>query len=198
MISILITLGSEFFIWRDIMKRKFNVRMMTEGGIMIALSVLLSNIIIYQAPNGGSVSAGSMVPLLLFSIRWGVGPGLLVGSLYGLLDFILKPYFYHPIQFLLDYPLAFGLLGLAGLGYINENRDNLKQYGLIIAGVALGIFARMVSHVLSGVVFFAEFAGSQNPWIYSIVYNATYLVPEFIISALILVLIWKPLMNIGR
>lgn len=180
------------------MKRKFNVRMMTEGGIMIALSVLLSNIIIYQAPNGGSVSAGSMVPILLFSIRWGVGPGLLVGSLYGLLDFILKPYFYHPIQFLLDYPLAFGLLGLAGLGYINENRDNVKQYGLIIGGVALGIFGRMVSHVLSGVVFFAEFAGSQNPWIYSIVYNATYLIPEFIISALILVLIWKPLRNIAR
>lgn len=172
--------------------------MMTEGGIMIALSVILSNIIIYQAPNGGSISAGSMVPLLIFALRWGIVPGMLVGGLYGVLDFILKPYFYHPIQFLLDYPVAFGLLGLAGLGYIYKERENSNQYIMIIIGVGLGIFGRMISHVLSGVIFFAEFAGSQNPWIYSIGYNATYLVPEFIISVIILLMIWKPLKSIGR
>ena len=180
------------------MEKKNKVRMMTEGGIMIALSVLLSNIIIYQAPNGGSVSAGSMVPLLIFSLRWGVIPGILVGGLYGVLDFIIKPYFYHPLQFLLDYPIAFGLLGLAGLGYIYKERGNLNQYIMIIVGVGLGIFGRMISHVLSGVVFFAEFAGTQNPWIYSIIYNATYLIPEFIISVIILLLIWKPLRSVGR
>lgn len=174
------------------------VRMMTEGGIMIALSVLLSNIIIYQAPNGGSISAGSMVPLLLFALRWGIGPGIFVGGLYGMLDFILKPFFYHPIQFLLDYPLAFGLLGLAGVGYIYEDRETSKEYIMIVIGVGLGILGRMVSHVLSGVVFFAEYAGAQNPWIYSILYNASYLAPEFIISAIILVLIWKPLKSINR
>ena len=180
------------------MKKKVNVRILTEGGIIIALSALLSYIIIYQAPNGGSVSAGSMVPILLFAIRWGILPGMFVGGLYGILDFILKPYFYHPVQFLLDYPIAFGLLGLAGLGYIYKERENFNQYVMIVIGVALGIFGRMMSHVLSGVVFFSEFAGTQNPWIYSIVYNATYLIPEFIISILILLLIWKPLKNIGR
>lgn len=180
------------------MDKKKRVRMMTEGGIMIALSVILSNIIIYQAPNGGSISAGSMVPLLIFALRWGIVPGMLVGGLYGVLDFILKPYFYHPIQFLLDYPVAFGLLGLAGLGYIYKERENSNQYIMIIIGVGLGIFGRMISHVLSGVIFFAEFAGSQNPWIYSIGYNATYLVPEFIISVIILLMIWKPLKSIGR
>lgn len=180
------------------MKKKMNIRMITEGGVLIALSALLSNIIIYQAPYGGSVSAGSMVPLLLFAIRWGVLPGFFVGGVYGLLDFLLKPYFYHPLQFILDYPLAFALLGLAGLGYIYKNGKGLNQDISIVIGVGLGIFGRLVSHVLSGVVFFAEYAGTQNPWIYSIIYNASYLIPEFIISVVVLLLIWKPLKNIGR
>lgn len=57
----------------------------------------------------------------------------------------------------------------------------------------MAIGGRMLSHVLSGVVFFAEYAGDQNPWLYSIGYNATYLIPELIISIVILLLIWKPL-----
>ena len=57
---------------------------------MIALSALLSYVRIYQAPNGGSVTAGSMIPIMIFAIRWGLGPGLAVGATYGLLDFILK------------------------------------------------------------------------------------------------------------
>lgn len=179
-------------------KKNVNIRMLTEGGIMIALSALLSNIIIYQAPYGGSVSAGSMVPILLFAIRWGVLPGLFVGGIYGLLDFLLKPYFFHPLQLLLDYPVAFALLGLAGLGYIYKNGDTKSQNIRIIIGVGLGIFGRLISHVLSGVIFFAEYAGTQNPWIYSFIYNASYLVPEFIISVVVLLLIWKPLKNISR
>ena len=169
--------------------------MLVEGGIMIALAVILSQIKIYSAPSGGSVTAGSMIPLLLFAIKWGVGPGFVVGASYGILDFILKPYFYHPIQLILDYPLAFGLLGLAGIGH--SVKDNtLKEYLLLILGVTLGIGGRMFSHVLSGVVFFAEYAGDKNPWIYSIEYNATYLIPELIISITVLVLIWKPLKRV--
>ncbi|HLV50063.1 MAG TPA: energy-coupled thiamine transporter ThiT [Erysipelothrix sp.] len=173
-------------------------RMLTEGGLMIALAILLSYIVIYQAPNGGSISAGSMIPLLIFAIRWGTLPGILVGALYGVLDFLIKPYFYHPLQFLLDYPIAFGLLGLAGIGYLYSNKDSLKQNIFIVLGVALGIFGRMVSHVLSGVIFFSEYAGTQNPWLYSIGYNATYLVPEFIISVIILLIVYKPIKNINK
>ncbi len=57
--------------------------------MMIALSVLLAYLPpIYQAPNGGSVTAGSMIPLLVFAIRWGgIGPGFAVGATYGILDF---------------------------------------------------------------------------------------------------------------
>ncbi|MDR7869897.1 MAG: energy-coupled thiamine transporter ThiT [Tissierellaceae bacterium] len=172
------------------MNKKFNTKMITEGGMMIALSVLLSYIKIYTLPNGGSITAGSMIPLMIFAIRFGVGPGIAVGATYGIIDFILKPYFYHPIQFILDYPMAFGLLGLAGLGHLS---DNSNGYTKVSFGISLGILGRMISHTLSGVIFFAEYAGDQNPWIYSIGYNASYLVPELIISLLVLVLIWKPL-----
>lgn len=177
------------------MFKKFNIRMLTEGGMMLALAVLLNTIKIYQAPNGGSISAGSMIPVMLFALRWGISPGLVLGATYGLLDFILKPYFYHPMQFILDYILAFGLLGLAGIGYNSDGNDEKGNKGLII-GVILAISARMLSHVLSGVIFFAEYAGEQNPWIYSIIYNASYLVPELIISLVVLLLIWKPLRRI--
>lgn len=176
------------------MKRTSKIRMLAEGGMMIALSVLLGHITIYQAPNGGSVSAGGMIPIMLFAIRWGIGPGIAVGSVYGILDFILKPYFYHWAQFLLDYPIPYGLLGLAGIGYIMKSDNNSSQgYFRLIFGVVLAVLGRMLSHVLSGVIFFAEYAGEQNPWIYSIIYNSTYLIPELIISVVVLILIWKPL-----
>lgn len=154
---------------------------------MLALAVLLNTIKIYQAPNGGSVSAGSMIPLLLYALRWGIGPGLILGGTYGLLDFIFNPYFYHPVQFLLDYIIAYGFMGLAGIGH---NKDNNNGYIGMIIGVIVSIAGRMLSHVLSGVIFFAEYAGDQNPWIYSIIYNSTYLIPELIISLVVLILIF--------
>ncbi|WFA09807.1 energy-coupled thiamine transporter ThiT [Tissierella sp. Yu-01] len=178
------------------MGKKFNVRMLAEGGMMLALAVLLNTIKIYQAPNGGSVSAGSMIPILLYAIRWGIGPGLVVGSVYGLLDFIFNPYFYHPLQFLLDYIFAYGILGIAGISYTNENKENSMTK--IVIGIIIGIGGRMLSHVLSGVIFFAEYAGDQNPWIYSIIYNSTYLIPELIISVVVILLIWNPLKRVIR
>lgn len=176
-------------------RKRSRVLMLTEGGMMVALSVLLSYIIIYQAPNGGSVSAGSMIPIMLFAIRWGIVPGMTVGAIYGVLDFLLKPYFFHPVQVLLDYPIAYGLLGLAGVAYILNNKNG-NSYISLSLGVTLAVVGRLIAHVLSGVVFFSEYAGSQNAWLYSIIYNATYLIPELIISLVILLIIYKPLQKI--
>ncbi len=179
-------------------QKRSKVLMLTEGGMMIALSALLSYVRIYQAPNGGSVTAGSMIPIMIFAIRWGLGPGLAVGATYGLLDFILKPYFVHPLQLLLDYPLAFGSLGLAGIAYVLTKNKGKSGYGPVMLGVSLAIVGRLIFHVLSGVVFFAEYAGSQNPWIYSIAYNATYLVPELVISLIVMIIVWKPIQKFIR
>lgn len=180
------------------MSKKWNVKMLAEGGIMIALATLLSYIKLFKAPQGGSVTAGSMIPIMIFAMRWGVKPGLLVGSLYGLLQFTLDPYMFHPIQFLLDYPFAFGCLGIAGIAKMGNKELSNKDYFLIVLGVLLAIGGRFVCHLLSGVIFFAEYAGDQNPWIYSTLYNGGYLLPEFIISSVILALLWKPISKIEK
>lgn len=176
------------------MNKRFNVKMLAEGGMMLALAILLNTIRIYQAPNGGSVSAGSMIPILLYAIKWGFGPGMILGSIYGLMDFMFNPYFYHPLQFFLDYIIAYGVLGIAGIGHAKEGKEN--SFAKSVMGIIIAICGRLFSHVLSGVIFFAEYAGTQNPWIYSIIYNATYLIPELIISILVISLIWKPLRNL--
>lgn len=204
--NILITPSDEFFISLLLLqkgrikvdKKRNKTLMLAEGGMMIALAALLSYVKIYQAPNGGSVTAGSMIPILLFSIRWGIFPGLAVGASYGMLDFILKPYFVHPIQFLLDYPLAYGALGLAGVVYVMSRDKTQIKFPILGLGVALAIFGRLLFHVFSGVVYFAEYAGDQNPWLYSIGYNASYLVPELFISILVLMIIWKPIQKFMR
>ena len=180
------------------MNKKWSVRMLAEGGIMISLSILLSFIKIYQMPNGGSVTAGSMVPILLFALKWGMGPGVTVGVAYGIIDFIIKPSFYHPIQVLLDYPIAYGFLGLAGLFYVISEKDSKNDNVKIALGVALAVIGRMIAHVLSGVIFFSEYAGDMNPWLYSISYNASFFVPELLISVVIIALIWKPIKSFIR
>ncbi len=145
-----------------------------EGALMVALAFGLSFIKLYSAPYGGSVTLGSMIPILFYAARRGVAPGLAAGVAHGLLQLIVEPFIYHPVQVILDYPLAFGLLGLAGL------------FGERVAvGATVGIGGRFVSHFLSGVIFFASSA-QGNPYVYSALYQAGYLVPELIISVLII------------
>lgn len=179
--------------------RKEKVRFLAESGIMIALATILSMIKVYEAPFGGSVTAGSMIPIILIGIRWGTLPGILVGIVYGILQAVLEPYIVHPVQFLLDYPIAFGLLGLSGI-YRNiknvrlENR-NMEYFGVII-GIFVAIFGRFISHVLAGVVFFSENAADINSWLYSLGYNGSYLSLELVISIVIIVLLWKPIRRV--
>lgn len=163
--------------------RDKNIKILVEGALMVALSFGLHWLKIYQAPYGGSVTLGSMVPLLLFAFRYGVGPGIAAGAAYGLLDLIVDPFVVHPAQLVLDYPLAYGLLGLAGLF-----RNN------IYLGSAVGILGRLLSHFLSGVIFFAEYA-EGNVYVYSLVYNAQYLVPEMIITVIVLRLLRRRLIS---
>lgn len=179
-----------------IVSKKEKARFLAEGGIMIALATVLSMVKIYEAPFGGSVTAGSMVPILLIGIRWGSLPGIIVGVIYGMLQAVLEPYIVHPIQFLLDYPIAFGLLGLSGLykiikGY--EHKSKVIEYLGATFGIFIAILGRFVSHVLAGVVFFSENAGDINSWLYSLAYNGSYLSLELIISIAVIILLWKPI-----
>ena len=162
-------------------KKYFSTRALTEAVMVVALSAVLSFIKIYRLPQGGSITAGSMVPLIWISLRRGVKIGLFTCFVYGLVQFALEPYAYHPIQVLLDYPLAFGVLGLAGL---------FRNYPLV--GVGVGIGGRFIAHFASGFIFFAEYApAGMNPILYSAIYNGSYLLGEFIVSAIITYIIVK-------
>lgn len=155
--------------------RNKKLAMLVEGALMVALAFVLSFAKVYQAPYGGSVTLGSMIPILLFALRYGTGPGLLAGTVYGFTCFIVEPSVVHPVQMILDYPLAFGLLGLAGLF---QDRPAL--------GVSAGIGGRFVSHFISGVIWWRIYAPEgMNEYVYSLAYNGGYLVPELIISAVI-------------
>jgi thiamine transporter len=163
------------------MSKTFSTRALSEIVVVIALSTVLSYIKIYQLPQGGSITAGSMVPLLWLSLRRGVKIGLFASIVYGIVQLLVEPYVYHPVQVLLDYPLAFGALGLAGF---------FTSYALI--GVAVGIFGRFVSHLLSGVIFFAEYAPTgMSPIVYSAIYNGSYLIGELVVSAVLTYIIIK-------
>lgn len=168
--------------------------MIVEAGIMLALSVVLSRIKVYEAPMGGSVTAGSMIPILLFAMRWGAAPGVIVGITFGILKLALGGWVLSPLQAILEYPVAFGFLGLAGL-FSNDNNDLVdgKYYIKTVSSVLLAIMGRFACHFTAGMVFFREYAGDQNPWIYSLLYQSTYLIPEFLVSAIIISIIWRPL-----
>jgi thiamine transporter len=154
---------------------------LSEIVVVIALSTVLSYIKIYHLPQGGSITAGSMVPLLWIALRRGTKIGVFSGAVYGLLQLLLEPYVYHPVQVLLDYPLAFSALGVAGF---------FTKYALL--GIALGIVGRFICHFLSGVIFFAAYAPEgMSPILYSAIYNGSYLLGELIVSAILTYIIIK-------
>lgn len=149
--------------------------------MFVSLATVLSYIKIFSLPQGGSVTAASMVPILWLALRRGPKVGLFAATLYGVVQFALGPYIFHPAQVLLDYPVAFGLLGVAGF---------FQKRPFI--GVTLGIVGRFVAHFFSGIIFFAIYAPEgMHPAIYSAVYNGGYLLVELVISVYVIYLLRK-------
>ena len=170
------------------MKKNWTVKMLVEGGLCIALSFVLGYIKLFSMPQGGSVTAGEMIPIIIFALRHGSLPGIVVGALYGFVQMLFGGSIFHPIQAILDYPVAFGVLGLAGL--FSSEFEKTKSVVPVIKGASLGIVLRMIAHTLTGAIFFASYAPEgQNPWAYSIIYNASYLVVEFAITIVIIYLL---------
>ena len=162
-----------------------DTRVLTEAALAVALSFVLGFIVLFKMPFGGSVSL-EMIPLILLALRQGWRVGVVAGAAYGLLDLVIDPYVVHPLQLLLDYPLAFGALGLAGLF-----KPTIR--GAVI-GATVAVLARFVCHFLSGVIFFASYAPEGwNPYLYSAAYNAAYLVPSLAIAIVVTVVLLKAL-----
>ena len=163
---------------------KIRAKILTEVVSMVALAGILefiSGFIPFTMPEGGRVTLAAMVPIFFVALRRGPRIGILAGVAFGLVVLIEEPFIYHPVQFLLDYPLAFGALGLAGF---------FRKQCLV--GVAVGIGGRFLCHFISGLVFFASYApAGMNPALYSAIYNAWYLIPELVISEIVIFILMR-------
>jgi thiamine transporter len=158
-----------------------NPRVLAEMAIFVALATALSFVIVYTLPQGGSITAASMVPIIWLALRRGPKVGIAAGVLYGIIQFIILPYAIDPVQVLLDYPLAFGILGVAGF-FLNRP----------MLGSSIGIAGRFLMHFIAGVVYWAPvYAPTLNPYEYSAVYNGSYLLPELVISGFVVYLLMK-------
>lgn len=166
--------------------KNLKLSVQVEVAICVALSVVLSHIKLFTMPQGGSVSL-QMVPIVLLSMRRGTKVGVLGGVLFGFADMIFGGYVIHPVQGLLDYPIAFSVIALAGmwLKYATDIYGRLRNALALVFGFSF----RYLAHVLTGVFFFSNFAGDQHVWAYSLGYNVTYLLPEFIVTLVVALLL---------
>ena len=160
-------------------KQRMSAKELAFCAMAMALAVVTSFIKFASLPFGGSITLFSMFFICLIGYVYGLKVGIMTGIAYGMLQLVIGPYIYHPVQVLLDYPLAFGALGLSG---VFSKRPNG-----IIPGYILGVAGRYICHVISGYVFFASYApDGMNPMAYTLGYNATYIVPEMICTVVIL------------
>lgn len=160
---------------------KITTRQLVFSAAAIALAMVTSMIKLFDAPMGGSVTLLSMLFIVLIGYWYGPHVGIMTGMAYGLLQFVIEPIFYTIPQMLVDYPLAFGALGIAG--FFSSRKNGL------LWGYIAGITGRFVFSFLSGVLFFAAYAPEEMGVIwYSIAYNGAYIYAEGIITMILIAL----------
>ena len=156
------------------------VKKLTVAAMCVALAFMLNQVALFRMPQGGSITPASMLFIVLAGYWLGPVYGVIAGVAKGLLDTITGAVVLHPIQYLLDYPMAFGMLGLAGL-------FRKMNFGLQI-GYVVGVLGRLLMVFISGVVFWSNIAdvGFASAAAFSIIYNMTYIVPEMVVTLVII------------
>lgn len=156
-------------------KQKANdTRAIVYGAISIALSFALSYARLFKLPQGGSVTFASLLPLMIYCCMFGTRRGIVVCLVYGVLQALQDPYIIHPMQFLLDYPLAFGVIGVSGI-FMEKGVFKSKRVLAFLTGGVLAVVLRYVCHVLTGVFAFASYADVAKYGtvvVYSMAYNS--------------------------
>lgn len=160
-------------------KKKIGTKQLVVCAMAVALAMVTSMLKIYSFPFGGSVTLFSMLFICFVGYLYGPATGMLTGAAYGVLQLLIEPYIYFPLQVFVDYPLAFGALGLSGC-------FSKSKHGLV-KGYLCGVLARYVFAVISGWLFFGEYA--WDGWAalpYSLVYNGCYIFAEAALTVLVL------------
>ena len=175
-------------------KTHLRVRALCEGAVMVAIAQVLSYVkLLGEMANGGSITLAAF-PLILFALRWGVGKGLLASFSFGLLQMVFDgAYAWGWQSMLLDYLVAYTPLGLAGL-------FRGKAWG-IFPGAILGCGLRFLVHFISGVTIYRILVPTEvlgwgvfaDPTVYSLVYNAAYMIPTTILTLLTAAALYVPM-----
>ena len=161
--------------------KKVSAKQLAFAAVALALATVCSNIKLFRLPMGGSITLFSMLFVTLIGYWYGSAVGLMAAVAYGLLQMIFGAYVISLPQLLLDYPLAFGALGLSG--FFSE-----KKNGLVI-GYLVAITGRFLFSVLSGVVFFGMYAPeTMSPLVYSVAYNGSIMYGEGILTIILLMI----------
>ncbi|MBQ8374465.1 MAG: energy-coupled thiamine transporter ThiT [Clostridia bacterium] len=167
----------------------FDTKSISYAAICIAMSFALSYMRIVRMPQGGSITPASMLPLMLYAYMFGTRKGVFTGLIYGLLQAFQSPDILHPAQFLLDYPLAFACIGLAGLFAQTRSLQKLPQVQFSIGAIIAGL-GRFIMHFLSGVFAFGAFAPKDTNVVwYSLTYQAAYVLPDLAIAIVVGILL---------
>ena len=163
-----------------------------EGALVIAMAVILGMIRIYKLPWGGSVTLLSMLPISLYSIKYGVRKGLEISFIFAIFQFIqgisdgLFAWGLTPVMLIscifLDYLLAYTIIGLAGI---------FRNKGAVgwISGTVTALMIRFICHFISGAIIFKSFGklwngfSTNNTYLYSLLYNGAYMLPEIIFTS---------------
>jgi len=157
-------------------------KLIAEAGVFLALSIVLEYVTLFipRLPQGGKIISLGMIPLLTFAILRGGIPGMTMGFAMGIIFYFVDPFFLHPLQYILDYPIAFSLVGVAG--FIAQEGEKW-----IYAAIPTGLFLRFLAHFASGVIFFKAYMpeGFKNIYLYSAAYNAAFIIPTAIVCILI-------------
>ena len=169
----------------------FQTKILTEIAIFSALSAVLYIIRPFTLPFGGAITLGSMVPVMWLSLRRGIRVGIIAGVIFGTLalfiDVLLlgaSSIIVTPVQVVLEYPIASGLLGLTGLFH-------RKTVNFAVAGAGLSVFLKFLIHYFVGafVWYYVYAFPAFGQWIYPAIYNGSFLTVEFIISSILLVIL---------
>ena len=163
-------------------RKEFDSKSVTYAAICIAMSFALSFMRLVRLPQGGSITPASLLPIMLYACMFGVKKGVFVGFTYGLLQAFQDPNVLHPAQFLLDYPIAFAWIGLAGLFAHFKSLEKYPKLQFAIGGT-LGGIGRFFMHFLSGGFAFGAFAPEGTPvLVYSFLYQAGYVLPDLLLA----------------
>ena len=164
-------------------KESVTTKQIVFSAMAIALATVVATVIkLPSLPNGGSVTLFSMLLVTLVGYWYGPVTGIIAAVGFGILQFITGPYVVHPIQVVIDYPLAFGALGLSG--FFSGKKNGLLK------GYIVGVLGRFFFASVSGLIFYTVYVESlaENMmaiWV-SLVYNMTYIFPEALITVMLI------------